>query len=158
MGRRLNHKTHRFWGDKTAASHPEWRNGVQLKDRRVSLRRNVRPAFSSTPANGGCQPTETSVCVVVHVKVFVSVGSRRTARLLGRPPDLPHDPHPHLVLVLVLVLVLGVSASSLDLRCATPILSQKIPPVAGELRSNAMRAAKQRSQQFGSPFRARAFG
>ena len=82
---------------------------------------------------------------------------------------------------LVLVLVLGVSASSLDLRFATSIPSRKISPTAIELRSNAMqqprtpvrgthpsqaselrsngmRAANERSQQFGSTLQARAFG
>jgi hypothetical protein len=62
---------------------PGWRNAVQPAVCRVSLRRNVRPAFSRPPRSGGCEPSETSVFVEVLKKVLVSVRSRRPARLLG---------------------------------------------------------------------------
>jgi len=59
-------------------------NGVDPEDCRVSLRRNVRPAFSSTTASEGVGPP-TSVFADVYFKVFVSVGSRRSARLSETP-------------------------------------------------------------------------
>jgi hypothetical protein len=60
------------------------RNGVKPEECRVSLRRNVRPAFSGPSVSEGCQSSETAVFVDLHFKVFVSVGSRHTARYFGK--------------------------------------------------------------------------
>ncbi len=64
-----------------SADTPSTSTRMKPADCRVSLRRNVHPAFFNTPASGGYEPSETTVFVDVHFKVFVSVGSRRTARL-----------------------------------------------------------------------------
>ena len=74
------------------------RNGVQPADCRVSLRRNVRPAFSRTPASGGCQSSETSVFVVVHFKGVRPGGltphrsplSRRLPAIKQKTPLISH--------------------------------------------------------------------
>ena len=50
-------------------------------DCRVSLRRNVHPAFLTRPASGGYERSKTSVLIDGQFRVFVSVGSRRTVRL-----------------------------------------------------------------------------
>ena len=75
-----------------------WRNDSKPADCRVSLRRNVRPAFSSTPASGWCEPSETSVCFEVHFKAFRLGGltahrsplSRRLAAIKQKTPRTSH--------------------------------------------------------------------
>ena len=43
-----------------------WRNRVKPAECRVSLRRNVRPGISTTPASGGCEPSEMSALLMFN--------------------------------------------------------------------------------------------
>ena len=55
----------RFSSTSTSTS-TRWRNRVKPADCRVSLRRNVRPGISTTPASGGCEPSEMSALLMFN--------------------------------------------------------------------------------------------